>query len=244
MAGPTTTALAAAEVDALRRMREEEKLAHDVYRALESNSFVFERIQGAERHHFAMVGMLLQRHGVADPAKPEPGVFTDPALQARYRELVDQGKVSRQAALATGVEVEEQDLRDLAEALAQTKQPGIRHVYENLSRATRNHLRAFHHALVAEGGTYTPKFLDRTAFEQILAAPMEPGMGMGRGMGAMGMGQGCMGGGGMGAGCMGAGGTGAGGMGPGCMGMDEDAGPGPGPGPKRGPGHRHGPMRP
>ncbi len=53
---------------------------------------------------------------------------------------------------------------------------------------TRGHLRRFYTALVAEGGSYTPKYLERTMFEQVLTAADEPdGMGctgcMGEGMG-------------------------------------------------------------
>ena len=174
--------LTAAEIASLRFMREEEKLAHDVYVALEGQGFVFARIQQAERRHFEIIGSLLERYGVPDPAAGRgPGELQDPALRALYLELVERGKRSQLDAFAVGLEIEELDIADLERAKRGVSRADILRVYDNLQRASRNHLRAFHRNLVALGGTYTPKHLERAAFERIAREPMERGMGMGMG---------------------------------------------------------------
>ena len=65
-------------------MREEEKLAHDVYVALGETwgSRVFKNIAASETTHMEAVRALLDRYVIADPAAGQPvGAFTDPELQ-------------------------------------------------------------------------------------------------------------------------------------------------------------------
>lgn len=196
----STSPLARAEADTLRSMREEEKLARDLYAAFEPSGFEFARIQGMERHHFAMIGMLLERYQLPDPAASQPaGVFTDPALQAQYAELHERGTKSRADAYAVATEIEDQSLHDLQAAIEGTTHDDIRHAYAMLAQMTRNHLRVFYTGLAAEGGAYSPKYLDRPAFDRVVAAPMEP-MGRMMGRGEMGAGMGPMNHGGMGQG--------------------------------------------
>src|SRR5690349_24736371 len=83
------TSLSAAEAATLRRMREEEKLAHDVYAVLASKGVAFARIQQAERRHFEVIGWQLERYGIPDPSAGKgAGELEDPALQTSYSELV------------------------------------------------------------------------------------------------------------------------------------------------------------
>ena len=65
-----SASLSRAEVSALVQMREEEKLARDVYRALAAkwNLPVFRNIARAAQQHMNAVGVLLERYGIADPA--------------------------------------------------------------------------------------------------------------------------------------------------------------------------------
>jgi hypothetical protein len=54
-------------------------------------------------------------------------------------------------ALQVGVLIEEFDIKDLNQALTVTQQPQMRLIYQNLLRASHNHLRAFARNLERRG---------------------------------------------------------------------------------------------
>ena len=127
-------------------MREEEKLARDVYLYLYEKWKVpiFSNIATSEQEHTDAVKSLLVRYGVQDPAATtSEGEFTNPELQELYNQLVQQGSVSREDAFKAGVIVEEKDIRDLNAAIANTTHSDIKTVYGNLLRGSNNHLSAF-----------------------------------------------------------------------------------------------------
>ena len=142
---PATTPLSATEKESLLYMREEEKLARDVYNAFYTRYGlrVFSNIATSELAHMDAVLTLLNRYGLADPAAAAPGVFNNDDLQALYDDLIDQGNASLTAALQAAVLIEETDIADLQDGLALTSHADLRAVYTNLLRASQNHLRAF-----------------------------------------------------------------------------------------------------
>ena len=142
---PATTPLSATEKESLLYMREEEKLARDVYTAFYDRYGlrVFSNIATSEQAHMDAVLTLLNRYGLADPAAAAPGVFNNDDLQALYDDLIDQGNASLTAALQAAVLIEETDIADLQDGLALTSHADLRAVYNNLLRASQNHLRAF-----------------------------------------------------------------------------------------------------
>jgi hypothetical protein len=158
----------------LQFMREEEKLAHDVYVALyERWSLpIFETIAASEQKHTDAVVYLLDRYGLADPAAGNaPGKFTDPDLQALYDRLIVQGSTSAEGALKVGAAIEEIDIFDLQERLAATENTDIQRVYENLMAGSENHLRAFTRNLKMQiGDTYVPQYLTQKAYDAIVNA--------------------------------------------------------------------------
>ena len=90
----STGVLSAEEVDGLLWMREEEKLAHDVYVTLYEkwNLPIFQNISQSELTHTDAVKSLLDRYSLADPAVGNAvGVFVNPTLQALNDQLVEQG---------------------------------------------------------------------------------------------------------------------------------------------------------
>ena len=92
-----TSVLTAADRTNLAYMREEERLAHDVYVALGERWGLrtFENIARAEATHTTAVKTLLDRYGIADPVGTNaPGVFTNQDLQALYTSLTTQGSAS------------------------------------------------------------------------------------------------------------------------------------------------------
>jgi len=127
-------------------MREEEKLAHDVYQYLYEKWGlpVFKNIVASEQTHTDAIKTLLDRYQIADPAAGnEPGVFASDDLQALYDQLIAQGSQSSAAALGVGVAIEKLDISDLEQQLAMTTHSDITTVYKNLLRGSQNHLQAF-----------------------------------------------------------------------------------------------------
>ena len=176
------------EAQGLLYMREEEKLARDVYLTLYDkwNFPVFSNIARSEQQHTDMVKALLDRYGLQDPAEGQGiGQFTNPDIQALYDKLVAQGSTSLADALKVGAAIEEIDILDLKERIAQTDNADIKTVYENLMSGSENHLRAFVSVLERQTGEkYQPQYLDPATYENIIkSAPS-------RGRGAGGAGQG------------------------------------------------------
>lgn len=173
-----TTQLDAAEAARLTYMREEEKLARDVYAYLYPlwNATLFANISSSEQEHFEAIGGLLDRYRMDDPAQQDlPGVFQNPELQALYDQLIAQGSGTELAALQVGALIEETDMVDIVEAIAETDEADIIEVYENLLRGSRNHLRAFVDAIEAQGVPYTAQVLPQDEVDAIVDSPMERG---------------------------------------------------------------------
>ena len=150
---PSTAALAPlseTEKQALLFLREEEKLAHDVYVALYSKWGVsmLNTISASESKHMESVRTLLIRYGLTDPvAVSTPGVFVNTELQAAYTQLVAQGTQSREAAFGVGVTIENLDIEDLQALLAISTHADIKQVAQSLLSASENHLRSFNRQL-------------------------------------------------------------------------------------------------
>jgi hypothetical protein len=141
----TATSLSRAEEDAVLFMREEEKLARDVYLALYDTwgTGVFQNIAASEARHMASVLTLIERYSLTDPASDQLGVFTNTELQAAYTNLVTKGSASLSAALEVGVAVEKLDIEDLETHLAESAHADITRVFQNLLNGSENHLSAF-----------------------------------------------------------------------------------------------------
>lgn len=167
-----TDSLSAEEAEALLFMREEEKLAHDVYVALYDlwNVNTFTNIAASEQAHMDAVLQLIQRYDLTDPASSQAGVFTNPELQTLYNTLMAQGKLSLADALKVGAAIEEVDIRDLKDLSAKIDNADLLQMFANLEKGSESHLRAFTTALTAQTGeTYTPQFLDQDTYTTILA---------------------------------------------------------------------------
>ncbi|MCL5743109.1 MAG: DUF2202 domain-containing protein [Acidobacteria bacterium] len=126
-------------------LREEEKLARDVYLFLyDANKLnIFANIAKSEQRHFDAIGNLIKRYGLEDPASTEAGVFSNADLQEAYNTLTKQGLVSVVEALKVGVAIELKDIEDLTAALGKTSRTDIIRVYSNLLNGSEKHLAAF-----------------------------------------------------------------------------------------------------
>ncbi len=169
------------EKEALVYMREEEKLARDVYLALYTkwNLMVFNNIARSEQRHTNAVALLLKKYNLEDPVKSDSlGAFTNPELSKLYRDLVTKGQKSLKDALIVGATIEDLDIYDLDKRLAISDNEDVKCVFQNLRRGSENHMRAFIRQLQANGGTYKPQFISKQEFDKILNARGNHGRGM------------------------------------------------------------------
>lgn len=163
-------ALSAAESATLLWMREEEKLAHDVYVALDAqwDLTTLERIAASEQRHFDALGDKIERYALIDPALPNEGAFSDPDLQGLYQTLVEAGLESSAEALVVGATIEDLDIFDLLHAIEETDEADLKQTYEHLLEGSKNHLRAFVGQLRARGLDYAPQYIDPLLFDAIV----------------------------------------------------------------------------
>jgi hypothetical protein len=160
------------EIIGLLFVREEEKLARDVYMHLADVWGVqtFSSIVPSEQSHMDAVLGHLVALGVDDPAEGnEPGVFTDIELQGLYDDLIEQGEVSATAALEVGAFIEEFDILDLIMRAADAESQAVIDTYGRLEAGSENHLRAFVRGLSGQGVDYVPLLMDQAAYDAIIA---------------------------------------------------------------------------
>ena len=169
--------LSAEEIAGLLFMREEEKLAYDVYVALFNRwgHNVFSQIALSEFEHTETMRQLLLAHGLADPAAGNPpGVFVNTDLQTMYDTLLARGQASLIDALKVGCLIEEKDIQDIHDKIEQVDdEPDVVQAYENLLCGSRNHLRAFNRTLVSQGGVYVPEVITQAEWDAIATSPSE-----------------------------------------------------------------------
>jgi hypothetical protein len=134
--------LSDAELEALSLMREEEKLARDVYLYLYAawDVPIFLNISDAEQTHTDAVLRLIQKYDLPDPAQDGlPGVFSDPVLQGLYDVLTAQGTTSLIDAYFVGATIEDLDIYDIKRLLLEIDNQDIIVVFENLERVRLNY---------------------------------------------------------------------------------------------------------
>jgi hypothetical protein len=147
--------LDAALKDLIYSIYEEEKVARDVYITLgniytEENTFA--NIQLSEQTHMDAVEKLCVKYGIEIPEKELVGVgdFSIEDMEILYDGFVARG-VSLKDALQVGIDIEEMDIDNLADAIAEDGMPkdAIR-VFNNLVNGSLNHLDAFEAAYERE----------------------------------------------------------------------------------------------
>ena len=172
-----TSALSESELASLLKMKEEEKLARDVYSVLYQKwgSQIFSSITAAESNHSNAIVLLLTNYGATDISIGEVGVFTDSEVQKLYNELIANATLTIEAAYKTGALIEEMDIKDLNASLSGTTNENINMVFDNLLKGSRNHLRAFNLQLTTLGVVYSPVFISQAEYDLIVNSAMEKG---------------------------------------------------------------------
>lgn len=172
-AGVSSTGLSSEEIASLQFMREEEKLARDVYLTLDqywgSQTRVFALIAVSEESHTSTIDYLLDKYGVEDPViSDDIGVFTNQELQALYDTLVEQGIQSLEAGLYVGGLIEEKDMMDILASIEATDERAMILAYSNLLDGSKDHLRAFVRVIESLGLVYEAQVLDADEVQFIL----------------------------------------------------------------------------
>ena len=163
------------EENAILYLREEEKLARDLYTAFYDKWGVrtFSQISMSEQNHMDSMKLLVERYGLEDPVLSEPGKFSDEKLQQIFDDLLARGLTSRGESLKVAAMVEDMDIMDFRVEQKKTEKPDLLAIYENLERGSRNHLRAFGRQLSKENIRYEATFLTQEEIDSIMASPNE-----------------------------------------------------------------------
>jgi len=177
----TTTTLTADETATLLFVREEEKLARDVYLTLFNKwgTKTFQNIAlNSEQQHMDVMGTLVDTYNLQDPVVIDTiGAFTDPVLLGLYQDLVMRGSTSLNDGLLVGGFIEEFDINDLQEAIdeanAGSKPADIIVAYTNLMCGSRNHLRSFVGQIEKNGVDYQAQVIPQATVDAIVNSPEE-----------------------------------------------------------------------
>lgn len=162
-----------AEISDLKFLREEEKLARDVY-LFSYDKYkisIFNNISQSEQTHTDSVLFLLNRYGISDPALTERGVFVNPVLQGLYNDLTAHASISSIEALKVGATVEDLDINDIDHFTVNTSKADLLFVYNNLNCGSKNHIRTYTNQLDIYGVNYVPQFLSIDAYNAIISSP-------------------------------------------------------------------------
>lgn len=167
--GGGITPLSEEEAEILTYMREEEKLARDVYLLMYElwGAAIFSQIAESEQKHMDSMLKKLDKYGLPDPALTV-GDFTNQILQSKYDELTETGNDSYVAGLDVGATIEEIDMLDIQYAINVTTHVDVVTSYEKLLEGSKNHLRAYVGALATQGVTYVPKYISQELFDAIM----------------------------------------------------------------------------
>jgi hypothetical protein len=136
-------------LDALGYMRDELKLARDLYTALSDiwELDVFKNTAKSKQSLMDAVSCLLKRYGIDDPPD-EAGRFVNADLQELYSYLIDQGKVSRDNAIDVTILIEQTVIADLNDVFLQTNEKEVHKVLTLLMEGSETHLHALNRYLV------------------------------------------------------------------------------------------------
>ena len=157
-------------------LREEEKLARDVYLFSYDlyRHIIFNNISNSEQTHMSSVYTLIMKYNLSDPAGgKQRGEFENAVLQNLYDSLASQSSVSLLAALKVGAAIEDLDINDLSTNISHTTKADLLEVYSSLQCGSRNHLRNFVQQLEGINGAYEPQFISADDYNTIVDAQNE-----------------------------------------------------------------------
>ncbi len=152
-------------------LREEEKLARDVYLYAYDKyaEDIFVNISKSEQKHMDKVLDLLNTYSLPDPASADRGVFTNTMLQQLYNDLTAEVDKSLIDALKVGATIEDLDIYDIEKNEGRTSISDLENLYEKLKCGSKNHIQSFNTQIVANSATYIPQYITQEYLNSILA---------------------------------------------------------------------------
>ena len=135
------------EIGSITYIREEEKLARDVYITLYEiypAATIFETISESEQRHMDAIQSLIAKYELTDPVEGlSVGKFYNQGFNDLYAELIAKGQLSYCDALEVGLTIENLDIDDIEIALNDVEARDVNRVLNNLLNGSYNHLNAF-----------------------------------------------------------------------------------------------------
>ncbi|MDD2820004.1 DUF2202 domain-containing protein [Flavobacterium petrolei] len=169
----TEVTLTQNEINDLKFLREEEKLARDVY-IYSYNKYklaIFNSISQSEQTHMNSVLSLLNKYGIPDPSSVQMGIFVNQDLQVLYNNLISQSNISLIEALKVGATIEDLDINDIDDFIINTSKSDLLTVYNNLTCGSKNHIRSFTTELSNNEVSYEPQFISLEEYNSIINTP-------------------------------------------------------------------------
>lgn len=191
--GQQGTSITAGDEEHLVFMREEEKLARDVYTTFSimyPRARAFGQIDNSEQKHTDAVKRLLDKYGIEDPSTDDNiGAFTGDNygeyFTERFEQFIERGSNNVLDAMYVGAFIEELDMIDIRQCnqaildanpdvtecgLDTTKQTDIQRTMTNLLNGSKNHLRAYVRQIERRigYGNYEAQLLTQEEVDEIL----------------------------------------------------------------------------
>jgi len=131
------------QIEDLKFIYEEEKLARDLYARLDEEWDLpaFKNISQSEDQHMDALEALFDKYDLEKP-DTAAGEYNNTELAEAYDDFLEKGLESEEAALELGQELEEKDNEDLEEFMSNAT-PDFEAVYANLKAGSENHLDSF-----------------------------------------------------------------------------------------------------
>ena len=169
------TELSKQEIEDLQFLKEEEKLARDVY--LYSYDLygqkIFKNISNSEQSHMNSVTVILNKYGIEDLSLVDRGEFSNVVLQGLYDDLTNLASKSLEDALVVGATIEDLDIKDLDNFILNTTHEDVESMYVILNCGSRNHMRAYSNNLEKIDVDYNPQFISLDDYNSIINSDNE-----------------------------------------------------------------------
>jgi len=172
----STADLTADEIEFIYAIREDEKVARDLYFSFFGTFGLkpFENIGKAEDNHIKATEKLFDYYEIDYPALSENGKFENAIRQKLFDSLLLKGTPELEAFKVMAM-LEESNIVEYGEVLKTIANPNIKIVIENLARASANHFKAAIRQITALGGTYRPALMTQEQYRAVIATGFEKG---------------------------------------------------------------------
>lgn len=161
------------ETENLQFIKEEEKLARDVYLfsydLYQNNIFI--NIANSEQTHMDAVSVIMNKYNIEDLSLNGSGKFSNEILQNLYDELVGLASQSIEKALIVGATIEDLDINDLNDFILNASHSDVEAMYQKLNCGSQNHMRSFTSNLENLNIDYEPQFISLEFYNEILNNP-------------------------------------------------------------------------